>query len=360
LEGRQGEGARGSSPVPPAAIKSTFGVGLAGALMLVTLISLVLVAPFTGARAFYDLGVGIGVADPVAGAAFLFSSVPPVATRALFLLGTSALLVYLGWAGRRAGRLARMLLFGLVAGELIVANAGLNPVLPASRLGPPAWVAALAAHPAERFYFGGKLISYDPPLLWPIEQARAAAQFERADGAERLRFLARGGVRYCLLPAPPHPGAEPLQRVGEEFGTMAVYECVADARRAHVVAQASIVQDVTTQVEQLFEESFDAESTVMLRPTPSVRRALRRRRPRASRPTRIRRLPSTPPRAPKAVTLCCGTRSIARGVFTWTGCPRRCFAPTRSTAPSVFRLADTSSGSSIGRPSCMRVRRSPV
>jgi len=315
LQGRQGDGAPGSSPVSPAAIKATCGVGVAAALMLAILISLVLVAPFTGARAFYDLGVKVGVADPVAGAAFLFSSVPPVATRALILLATSTLLVYLGWAGGGDGRLAGLLLFGLVAGELLLANAGLNPVLPASRLGPPAWVAALAAHPADRFYFGGKfrgtlvqsdidlrgaqmhapqgvtpeegrtlmnatlavtpsawgvreLISYDPPLLWPIEQARAAAEFERADGAERLRFLARGGVRYCLLPAPPHPGAEPLQRVGEEFGMMAVYECVADARRAHVVAQASIVPDVTAQVARLFEESFDAESMVMLERAP--------------------------------------------------------------------------------------------
>jgi hypothetical protein len=314
----QGHGARASSALPPLALKATCGVGLAAALMLVTLISLVLVAPFTGARAFYDLGVSVGVADPVAGAAFLFRSVPPVATRALILLATGALLVYLGSAGGSEGRLARTLLFGLVTGELLVANAGLNPVLPASRLGPPAWIAALAAHPGERFYFGGKfrgtlvqsdidlrgvqmrapqgvtpeegrtlmnaslavtpaawgvreLISYDPPLLWPIEQARAADEFERADEAERLRFLARGGVRYCLLPSSPHPGAEPLQRVGEEFGTMAVYECVADARRAYVVAQASIVPDVTAQVKRLFEESFDAESTVMLeRPAPDV------------------------------------------------------------------------------------------
>jgi hypothetical protein len=63
----------------------------------------------------------------------------------------------------------------------------------------------------------------------------------------------------------------PLERVGEEFGTMAVYECVADARRAHVVATASVVPDITTQLKRLFEESFDAESTVMLeRPPPDA------------------------------------------------------------------------------------------
>jgi hypothetical protein len=308
----------GSSVLTLGAVKATCGVGLAAALALVILISLVMVAPFSGARAFYSLGVRVGVADPVAGAAYLFKAVPPIATRALIVLATSALLVYLGWVRGYGGRLARMLLFGLATVELLVANVGLNPVLPASRLGPPAWVAALATHPAERFYFGGKfrgtltqndidlrgvqmrapqgvtpeegrtlmnanlavtpaawgareLISYDSPLLWPIEQARAAARFERADRAERLRFLARGGVRYCLLASPPHPGATPLQSVGEGFGTMAVYECVADARRAYVVAKALVVPDVTTQVQRLFEESFDAESTVMLeRPAPDA------------------------------------------------------------------------------------------
>jgi hypothetical protein len=78
-------------------------------------------------------------------------------------------------------------------------------------------------------------------------------------------------VRYCLLASPPRPGAAPLQRVGEQFGTMAVYECVADAHRADVVAKASVVPDVTTQLERLFEESFDAESTVMLEePAPDA------------------------------------------------------------------------------------------
>jgi hypothetical protein len=311
---------RGSSAIPPGVFKATCGVALAAALALVILISLVLLAPFTGARAFYDLGVSVGVADPVAGAAYLFSAVPPIATRALILLAMSALLVYLGWAGGHAGRLARMLLLGLATLELLAASVGLNPVLPASRLGPPAWTSALAAHPAERFYFGGKfrgggilapddidlrgiqwqtpqgvtveegrtllmatlamapagwnlreLISYDLPQLWPMAQDRAVARFERADRAERLRFLARGGVRYCLLSSPPHPGAAALQRVGDQFGAMAVYECMPDARRASVVAKASVVPDVTVQLERLFEESFDPASTVMLdQPAPDA------------------------------------------------------------------------------------------
>jgi hypothetical protein len=316
LEGRGA--ASGFSALPRTAVMATCGVGLVAALALVTSISLVLVAPSSGARAFHALGARVGVADPVAGAAYLLSAVPPIATRALMVLAAIALLVYLGWAGGRQGRLARMLLFSLATVELLAAGADLNPVLPASRLGPPGWTAALAAHPAERFYFGGKfrgaliendidlrgvewrtpegvtvlegrtllevnlamtpsawgmreLISLDLPELWPIAQARAVTRFERANAADRLRFLARGGVRYCLLSSPPYPGAVPLHPVGKEFGTMAVYECVTDARRASVVAKASIVADVTTQQKQLFEESFDAESTVMLeRPAPAA------------------------------------------------------------------------------------------
>jgi hypothetical protein len=75
-------------------------------------------------------------------------------------------------------------------------------------------------------------------------------------------------VRYCLLAAPPRPGIPPLQLVGEEFGTMAVYECVPDARRAYVVPNASVVPDVNTQLARLFDSSFEAESTVMLERTP--------------------------------------------------------------------------------------------
>jgi len=313
-----GRGGRDSRALWPMALEATGGVAIAAALTLIALISLVAIAPLAGARAFYDLGARIGVADPVAGAEFLFRAIPPIATRALMLLGIAGLLVYVGWTRRGEGRLARVLLFGLATGELLVASAGLNPVFPASRLGPPAWVAALAAHPAERFYFGGKfrgtlvqrdidlqgvemrapqgvtpeegrtlmnanlavtpaawgvreLISYDPPLLWPIEQARAAARFEGADRTERLRFLARGGVRYCLLAAPPASGAVPIQPVGDTFGAMAVYECVPDARRAYVVPQAEIVPDIDAQSARLFEESFDARSTVMLdRPAPDA------------------------------------------------------------------------------------------
>jgi hypothetical protein len=310
--------ARADGAASPRAIKATCAVGLAVAATLVILISLVIVAPFTGARAFFNLAASVSVADPVAGAAYLFKALPPVATRTLILLATGVLLLYLGWAGRHEAARARMLLFALAAAELVFTNAGLNPVLPASQLGPPAWMAAMGADPQTRFYFGGKfrgilleqdvdlrgipwrapqgvtveegrtrlmsrvamapagwgvreLLSYDLPQLWPIDQAKAAALFERADRPERFRFLARGGVRYCLLSSPPYPGAPPIERVGDQFGPMAMYECVANARRAYVVPQAEVIPDRTMQLKRLFDESFDADSWVMLeRPAPDA------------------------------------------------------------------------------------------
>lgn len=298
------------------AVRATVAAGAIGSLVLITLISLVIAAPYTGARMFYALGKMIGVADPVAGAEFLFHSLPPIAARVLFLLLTSALLAYLGWAAKREARLARALLFALAVGELIVVSAGVNPVMPASALTSPAWTTALRPHSGDRFYFGGKfggalvqhdidlrgvrwqapraatvgesrtlmianlvmtpaawgvreLLSYDLPALWPIEQYWAITQFERASAAARARFLARGGVRYCLLaPAAAASDARPIQAVGEGFGEMAVYECGPNARRAFVVPEASVEPNVASQLSRLFDESVDAEATVMLAEPP--------------------------------------------------------------------------------------------
>jgi hypothetical protein len=296
----------------PWAVKTMIGVGLAGICGLVILVGLVIVAPYTGARFFHDLAQSVGLKDPVSGAEFMFSSVPPVASRELILLATAALLAYLGWAGQRAAGAARVLLFALTMVEVVIVNVDLNPAMPATQVGAPSWIAAMGTHPKDRFYFGGKfdgslvpgdpdlpqgplrppegftieegravmtanlvmtpaawgvreLLSYDLPLLWPIEHRRAEALFQTTtDRAARVRFLSRGGVRYCVVGSPMTPGAQPIQRVSEAFGSMAVYECNRDVRRAFVVANAEVIPDHTKQLARLFEESFDADSRVML------------------------------------------------------------------------------------------------
>lgn len=305
-------GSRGA--VSPWAVKTMIVVGLAGVCGLVILVGLVIVAPYTGARFFHDLAQSAGLKDPVAGAEFMFNSVPPVASRELILLATAALLAYLGWAGQRAAGVARILLFALTMIEVVIVNADLNPAMPATQVSAPSWIAAMAAHPSDRFYFGGKfdgslvdgdpdlpqgvqpprgfsieegravmtsnlvmtpaawgvreLLSYDLPLLWPIEHRKAEALFQTTtDRAARVRFLSRGGVRYCAAGSPMTPGDQPIQQVSDAFGSMAVYECNRDVRRAFVVANTEVIPDHSKQLARLFEESFDANSTVMLERT---------------------------------------------------------------------------------------------
>jgi hypothetical protein len=113
-----------------------------------------------------------------------------------------------------------------------------------------------------------ELLSYDLPQLWPVEHAWALALFERASSPARMRFLARGGVRYCLLASPDDSDVTPIQAVGEGFGQMAVYECVPNARRAYVVSAASVGPNVASQLWRLFDESFDADAAVMLAEPP--------------------------------------------------------------------------------------------
>ena len=287
------------------------------ALALIAVSGLVMVAPFTGARVFFAIGSRIGLADPVAGAEFLFKTIPPAASRVLLVLLAGGALTYAGWRATRDGAIARLALILLAAIDLVTVNAAINPVFPASQAGPPQWTAALAAHPSDRFYFGGKfsgwlaagdpdlppsqtlerppnltleqwrttidaaivltpaawgvreLLSYDLPVLWPIEHSWFVYLFEHADPATRLRVLARSGVRYCVTARPPSADAKPIRLVGNDFGAMGVYECVPNARRAYVVPRADIVSDVRAQLTQFFSETFDADGTALVERTAS-------------------------------------------------------------------------------------------
>jgi hypothetical protein len=299
------------TPPSRTARRMTAAVTIGTLAVLMGLIVAIPAMPFAAARGAYRLGALAGLGNPVDGAAFLFRTLPPTAARSGGLLAAALLLAYLAWGVPRQGWVAQGLFFTLVIGDLLIVNARHNPTMPAARLGPPAWTAALARHPSDRFYFGGKfqgtlrgndgdlpqiawrpapgvrleegrsmfmatlalapaawgvreLVSYDLPLLWPVEHAMAEDMFQRADRAARLRFLARGGVRYCVLGDPPYAGAPPLQRVGDEFGPMAVYECVREARRAYVVPAASIVTDRGEQLLRLFDAAPMADATAML------------------------------------------------------------------------------------------------
>lgn len=265
--------------------------GLAGGVVL---------APFAAARVFFEIGRAVGVTDPVAGAEFLFHSVPPAAVRVLALLTVGGVLLLVAWTRPRQAGGARLLLLVVVAADLVVVHAGLNPVLPASRFGAPAWTAEIANRPT-RFYVGGKfrgsifeadpdlalrgwhappgfnviegraivstylavvpapwhareILSYDLPLLWPVEHLQAERMFEQADRGQRVRFLQRTGVQYCLAGTPMHPHDRLVARFDEPFATVSLYECVPDAKRVVVTDTAIVEPDHVAQLRQLFQE----------------------------------------------------------------------------------------------------------
>jgi len=104
-------------------------------------------------------------------------------------------------------------------------------------------------------------LSYDLPLLWPLEYARTIGLFKYAPREDRLRFLTRVGVRFVVMATPPFAGAKPLARlVGVE--QMQLYDFNPGARRAYIVPDALMGPDIIWQIQGLFQPRFDPSSGV--------------------------------------------------------------------------------------------------
>src|SRR6185436_16072150 len=151
--------------------------------------------------------------------------------------------------------------FAIVATvDLLASNSSVSPTLDAKLLAAPAWLSRVPSGMHERVYVGGRLegyvnvfdvdapkyasylddrftqlqqrhfivaelvfypsgsqmresLSYDLPLLWPLDYARAVGRFKYAPREDRLRYLERVGTRFAVLPTPPFPGATPLARL---------------------------------------------------------------------------------------------------------------------------------------------------
>lgn len=286
---------------------------LACAVAAYVLGALTLVLPNVAARLFYELGRAVPLADPAAGALFLLREVPSQASRVLLLSVAALYLLAIAWRAGREAPLARTVLYGLVVGDLLISNAALNPTLPAGLFGEPAWVAATRTDPQPRVYVGGKLrgwvdvqdidapkrwilpadlspiegravilaellmepsgwgireaISYDLPMLWPREYETMVTRFERAGRDQRLRYLARAGARYCVLPEATIPTLRPIMPLSR-FDTLALYECATPAPRAYVVTEAVVERDLSRQIELMFDAGHDPSRTVLLEAEP--------------------------------------------------------------------------------------------
>jgi hypothetical protein len=295
----------------------------AGAAALVTYVAIawVLLAPHVPIHAFYRLAVWAKVPAPIQGAEFLLFRARPLLTSLLLKLIATTFLLAIAASSRRERRLA-LAVFSIVATvDLLASNSSVNPTLDASILGEPEWLRRVPRDMHERVYVGGRLegyvnvfdvdapkyasfpderytqmeqrhllvaqllffpsgarvresLSYDLPLLWPLDFARAVGRFKYAPREDRLRYLARVGTRFAILPTPPFPGATPLARLaGVE--QLQLYDFNPGARRTYIVPDALMGPDVKWQIEGLFQPRFDPSRGVLVSEPPPLATGLR-------------------------------------------------------------------------------------
>ena len=250
------------------------------------------------------------IEDSLAAAAYLVRGLPPLAARGagLLLIG-SALLALIARHTARSQAVAYVL-FAVACGDLALVNRDLNPTSPVERMSPPAWYRALAS--SDRVYIGGRLrgymnpadpdasamwdvpgnmtavegrlalnaeipmspsgwgvreaLSYDLPVLWPAEYEAAAHRFEQASAPERVAFLRRSGVRWCVLPD-DRGGWPTAARIARWH--MALFDCEPRAARVFVTTRAVAGQDPAGQRDALFDPSLPDEA-VRLEVVPPV------------------------------------------------------------------------------------------
>ena len=287
----------------------------AGAAALVTYVVLawVLIAPALPAYAFFRLAEWAHVPAPIQGAEFLLIRVRPLLTALLLKLIAGGFLLAIAASARREARLAMTVLCMFVVVDLLASNTGVNPTVDPVLLAEPAWLDHIPRDMHERVYVGGRLegyinvfdvdapkyasyldgynpmeqrfalvdqllfnpsgagiresLSYDLPLLWPLEYARMIGYFKYASREERLRFLSRVGTRFVILPTPPYPGAKPLARL-IAADQLQLYDLYPGARRTYVVPDAGLGPDVNWQIEGLFQERFDPSKSVLVSEPP--------------------------------------------------------------------------------------------
>jgi hypothetical protein len=292
-----------------------------GALALVAylVVAWVLIAPALPIRAFFRLAVWAKVPMPIQGAEFLLYRARPLLSSLLLKLISVSFLLWAAASGRRGRRERRLALAALSAFavvDLLASNASVNPTIDPKLLAEPAWLSHVPRDMHERVYVGGRpegyvntadddapkyarsmdqysemegryvvigeylfqpsaarireSMSYDLPVLWPIEFARAHSLFTISSTAARLRFLERAGTRFALLPLPPFPGAKPLAEM-VSTPQMHLYEFAPDARRAMIVPDALMGPSVDWQIQGMFLDRFHPSDGVLVsEPPPPV------------------------------------------------------------------------------------------
>jgi hypothetical protein len=294
----------------------TRAVVIAGCVLAVLaygVVACVLIAPALPIRGFFQLALWAHVPNPIQGAEFVLYRARPLLTALMLKLLSTSFLLWVASSSRRERRRGLTVLALVAVVDLLASNGNVNPTMEAGLIGDPAWAEHVPRGLHERVYVGGRLegyvnttdvdapryanyfpeyneleqryliikeflfhpsgrgiresLSYDLPVLWPTEFARAGGWFLIAPREDRLRYLRRVGTRFVILPTPPYPGAKPLaQLLGAE--QQHLYDAFPDARRVYVVGDAGLGADVDWQIRGMFQERFDPAQSILVSETP--------------------------------------------------------------------------------------------
>jgi hypothetical protein len=276
-----------------------------GALGLLAL-TVAQVTPGATSAALDSLAVRVGLRDPSA-ADYLARSIGSAATRLAAISLATALCIWVAGTRRRAAPAARALLFIAIVLNLFAANAALNPTMPVSSIGHPAWLAVARAHPDSRIYsphpailpkgdrelpttlavppdmpapavtavYQSTLAAFpiapglqsalapDLTKLRPVAYTALLERFATSDRDVRERFLRRVGTRYFLAKDAPGGERRPVVAL-DGIVTMTLFEDPAPAARALVVPSARIVPGIGARISALFTEAFAIDKDVLL------------------------------------------------------------------------------------------------
>ena len=236
---------------------------LAGActLSVVTyaFVAWLLAAPAIPLHFAYRLAIRMHVPFPLQGAEYLIFRARPLLTTLFLKLACSAFLLWIAASQRRERRTALIVFAAFAVGDLVLANSGVNPTLPAGWVAKPAWTAQLDPGSHERVYIGGRLFGEIDSR--DVDAPKYSTGFDERTDLER-RYMHRERARL------PHVR-------------------VADSR-AGVVRSASALAD---RVRADADAVPAGESRGAAQAGDAKRRALRRpaRRRRSQAPRRSRR-----------------------------------------------------------------------
>ncbi|HTI38403.1 MAG TPA: YfhO family protein [Vicinamibacterales bacterium] len=299
--------------VPRAALRIAVAAWVLIAAVVYGFVAWQMIAPRLPLYLVFETAQRVHVRSPIQGAEFLIYRARPLLSAMVLKIICGAFLLAVASSRRPERRLALVTLGAFAAVDLVLANASVNPTMPAALLDKPAWLQQIPANLHERIYVGGRLggyveatdvdapkyiaeipgytpmeqrfiavnelafhpsgwqiretMSYDLPLIWPVLNMKTQNRFRTAPRADRMRFLLRTGMRYAILPAPAPQGLKPLATfVGAE--QLKLYDVNPNAHRAYVVGDALMGPDPDWAVEGLFQPRFDPSAGVLVSETP--------------------------------------------------------------------------------------------